>query len=108
MKKNNIFRRLISLTVTAAMVMTIGSAVFGGSIGTLNLGEARTMSNNNVSNVTDYYTYTPSFTASFTLSGHRTSGNRSGTVQVSTSPDFNTTVASLTDLGNNNRPLHLL
>ena len=103
MKKTGIFRRLLASAVAMSMIMTIGTAVFGDSIGTLNLGQARTMSNNNVSNVTDYYTYTPSFTASFTLSGRRTSGTSNGTVQVSTSPDFNTTVASLTNLGSNNK-----
>lgn len=96
MKKNNIFRRLISLTVTAAMVMTIGSSVFAANKGTLKLGQATTYSTKNkVSNVTDYYTYTPTVTGSYTLSALRTDGSNDGIVQVSTSSGFNTTIASI-------------
>lgn len=94
MKKNNIFKRLVSLTTAVAMVMTISATVFAGSLGNLTLDTAKTYrTNKTVEDVTDYYTFTPTVSGRYKLSAYRTNGSGRGTVQVSESSGFATTIA---------------
>ena len=84
MKKNNIFRRLVSLTVAIAMVMTIGTAVFAQNAGKLTLGQSYTQSNRNRSS-RYYYTYTPSITGPYVLNARVANSNYKADIEVYTS-----------------------
>lgn len=106
MKKNNIFRRLVSLTTAVAMVMTISTAVFAGSLGNLTLGTAKTYQTNKaVEDVTDYYTFTPTVSGSYTLTARRTTnGSTNGVVQASTTSSFaSADVANITKVGGSDK-----
>ena len=102
MKKTGIFRRLLASAVAMSMIMTIGSAVFAGEVGQLQLGATTSVTATSTTPTGDYYTFEAPITGSYTLTAKRSGGSNRGKIEWSASSDFSNPT-TIEDIGKNDK-----